>query len=80
MMYLTKTQLLKAFKNGQLDEVAKQLRRYGKIVHDTSYEIESGHYKGSHRDLNINHHGFTWDLNLHNGEVKYVEYQTVIFD
>lgn len=74
MMFMTKTQLLKAFKNGQLDEVAKQLRRYGKIVNDSSYEIESGHYKGSHRDLNIIHHGFTWELNLHNGEVKYVEY------
>lgn len=75
MMFMTKTQLLKAFDKGQLDVVAKQLRMYGKIVHDTSYEIESGHYKGSHRDLNIIHHGFTWDLNLHNGEVKYVEYK-----
>ena len=75
MMYLTKTQLLKAFKNGQLDEVAKQLRRYGKIVNDSSYEIESGYYMGSHRDTTIVHHDFVWELNLHNGEVKYVEYK-----
>lgn len=75
MMFMTKTQLLKAFKNGQLDEVSKQLRRYGKIVNDSSYEIESGYYIGSHRDTTIVHHGFVWELNLHNGEVKYVEYK-----
>lgn len=74
MSYLTKQQLKKAFDRGYLDDVAKQLRTYGTITADKSFDIAEGYHAGSHRVTEFLHHGIRWGLTMHNGEVKAVEY------
>ena len=67
---MNKAQIKKAYKDGWLDEVAKELVRYGTITNDHSYEIESGYHAGSHRQTEITHLGIGWIVEKHNGEVK----------
>lgn len=75
MNYLTKKQLISAYNKGHLDDVAKQLRMYGTIFDDKSFEIESGYHVGHHRIMKIKHHDIEWNIELHNGEVKLVGYK-----
>lgn len=74
MNYMTKVQIIRAYNKGLLDDVAKQLRRYGKITVDKSFEIESGYHVGHHRVMHFEHHGFEWEVHFHNGEVKHLGY------
>lgn len=67
---LTKPQIKKAYKEGWLDNVAKELVRYGTITKDHSFEIDSGYHAGSHRQTNFLHHGIEWQVEKHNGEIK----------
>jgi len=67
---MTKAQIKKAYIDGWLDEIAKELTRYGTIIKDYSFEIESGYHAGSHRVLEIEHYGIAWIIEKHNGEVK----------
>ena len=73
-MYLNKRQLITYYNKGYLDEVAKQLRRYGEILEYKDFTIEDGYHAGAHRIMRIKHHSIMWDLNLHNGEVKSLGY------
>lgn len=73
-MYMNKRQIVSAYNKGQLDEVAKQLRKYGTINRDKSWDEESGYYAGAHRVMHIIHHGHEWRLTLWNGEVKELGY------
>lgn len=66
---LTKTQIKKAYKDGWMDEVAKELVRYGTITNDHSFDINSGYHAGSHRQTDFIHHGIQWRVEKHNGEV-----------
>ena len=72
---LTKAQLLKAYNKGSLDEVVKELRRYGYISADKSFDIDEGYHKGAHRVCHIEYKGMEWKFSLHNGEVKSVGYK-----
>ena len=75
MNYLNKKQLISAYNKGNLDDVAKQLRMYGTIFDDKSFEIESGYHVGHHRMMKIKHHDIEWNIALHNSEVKSVGYK-----
>ena len=76
MSYLSKKQLITAFNNGHLEDVVKQLVRYGKIITDHSWSDDSSsHYAGEYRCMEINHHSLTWKFTKRNGEVIEVEYQ-----
>ena len=74
MNYMTKTQMIRAYNKGLLDDVAKQLRRYATITSDKSFEIESGYHKGHHRVTNFAQHNLNWEVHFHNGEVKQLGY------
>jgi hypothetical protein len=74
IVYMNKKQLLKAYEKGYIDDVIKQLRTYGTITRDHSFDIEDGYHAGAHRVLSIEHHGIYWDVELHNGAVKSVGY------
>ncbi len=70
MPMMTKRQLVKAYNNGQLEEVYKEVRRYGVIVKDVEWSIaDGGRYDGAWRHMWINHHGLGWSFELHNGEL-----------
>lgn len=73
-MYMNKRQIISAYNKGYLDDVAKQLRTYGKITFDKSWNEDSGYYAGSHRVYHIDHHGYVWRLAMHNGEIRKVGY------
>ena len=66
---MTKAQIKKAYKDGWLEEVAKDLVRYGTITKDHSFEIDSGYHAGSHRQTDFLHLGINWRVEKHNGEV-----------
>ena len=66
----TKRQIMSSFKKGFLDEVRKELQRYGNIVKDHSWSEPDGYYVGCHRVQYITHHSIPWKLHLWNGEVK----------
>lgn len=74
---LTKAQLLKAYNKGSLDEVVKELRRYGYISADKSFEIDAGYHQGSHRVCHVEYKGIDWKFSMHNGEVKSVGHNYV---
>ena len=65
----TKAQIKKAYHDGWLDDVAKDLLRYGTIIKDHSFSIDSGYHAGEHREYQIEHHGIAWSIEKHNGEV-----------
>jgi hypothetical protein len=74
MSYMTKQSIVKAYNRGHIEDVAKQLRMYGTITHDKSWNESSGYYAGAHRVLHITQHGYTWEIHMHNGEVKRLGY------
>jgi hypothetical protein len=71
---MNKRQILKAYDKGYIDDVVKQLRTYGTIARDHSFDIQDGYHAGSHRILSITHHSIEWSVELHNGNVKLVGY------
>lgn len=74
MSFLSKTQLLKAYNKGYIDDVVKQLRTYGTITQDKSFDIDEGYHTGAHRVFTVQHHGYVWDVHMHNGEVTTLGY------
>jgi hypothetical protein len=68
-MFLSKTKIVSEFNKGNLDVVAKQLKMYGKIRKDKSFDVDSGIYAGSHRKTSIEHHDIVWEVKMHNGNV-----------
>ncbi len=74
MTIMTKRQLIAAYNRGWLEEVAKEVRRYGKITKDGEFEIEEGFHKGCHRVMLIKHKALEWEIHYHNGEVKTLGY------
>lgn len=68
-MFLSKAKILSSFKKGEIDIVAKQLKMYGTITKDISFDVDSGRYAGSHRKTWINHHSIEWEVKMHNGNV-----------
>jgi hypothetical protein len=73
MPMLNKTQLKKAYQNGELEEVVFQVRRYGVIVADREWECEEPpRYAGAWRQCHVNHQGIGWNFTMHNGEVRSV--------
>ena len=65
MQFMNKTQIVKAFKQGQIDLVWKQVRLCGGILKDKAWEQEDG----CHRVMHIMHHGYEWKGYMHNGDV-----------
>ena len=74
MPILTKRQLIAQFNKGYLDEVAKELLRYGTITKDKEWETPEGYYKGHSRVRHILHHGYAWELHMLNGEIERMSY------
>lgn len=74
MSFLSKPQLIKAFNKGYLDDVVKQLRTYGTITKDKSFDIADGYHAGAHRVFSVQHHGYSWEVHMHNGEIKTLGY------
>lgn len=70
----TVKQLVKLYDTGDLDGVVKQLRRYGTITRDTSFDVDTGYHAGAHRVCEVDYSGMQWNFALHNGEVKRVGY------
>ncbi len=68
-MYMAKRELIKAFKNADLETVSKQCKLYGLILKDKEFEIKEGIYRGWHRVTTIKHHGIEWTVRMHNGVV-----------
>lgn len=73
-MFMNKTQMKKAYNLGHLDDVVKQLRTYGTIAKDKSWDENKGYYAGSHRVMHIVHHNLEWEVHMHNGEVTRLGY------
>ena len=74
MPILTKRQLIAAFNKGMLDDVAKELLRYGTIIRDVEWETPDGHYKGHSRVYHITHKGYAWEVHKLNGEIERMSY------
>lgn len=74
---LTKRQIIRAFDQGQLTEVAKECVMYGLITRDVSWDTPEGYYKGSHRVRDITHYGIEWTIDMWNGEVHSVGHNHV---
>ncbi len=74
MSFMSKSQIVKSYNKGYIDDVVKQLRMYGTITADTSFDMEDGYHAGAHRVLTIQHHGMDWEVHMHNGEVKTLGY------
>jgi hypothetical protein len=73
-MFMSKRQIVSAYNKGFLEDVAKQLRAYASITDDKEWEEDSGYHAGCHRVQHFQHHGYAWELHLHNGEVKALGY------
>lgn len=76
-MFMNKRQIIKAYNSGFLDDVVKQLRTYGTITEDKSFDIDEGYHAGAHRVFHVSHHGIDWEVSMHNGEVKGVGHNHV---
>ena len=74
MALLTKPQLIKALNAGDLEGVTKELRRYGSIIRDMSWDCDDGFYKGSNRMFHVTHQGLVWNVEMLNGEVLRLGY------
>lgn len=70
MAMLTKTQLIKAFNAGDLEGVTKELRRYGKIIRDVSWDCPDGFYAGANRSFHVEYKGLIWQFLMINGDVS----------
>ena len=62
---MNKRQLMTAFDNGLLDEVAKELLRYGNIQQDWEWEDD----QGLHREQEIKMYNSLWTVHKKNGDV-----------
>jgi hypothetical protein len=74
MAMLTKPQLIKALNTGDFEGAVKELRRYGSIIRDVSWDCDEGFYKGANRCLHIDYKGLFWRVSMLNGEVREVGY------
>ena len=72
-MFMSKRQIVAAFNKGLLEDVAKQLKKYGTISKDKSFEVLNGRYAGFHRVTGINHHDINWTVSMYNGDTISVE-------
>ncbi len=71
MPMMTKRALTKAFDNGFLDDVYREVRLYGNIISDREWSIDDlPRYNGAWRELAINHAGKGWKFTLHNGQIE----------
>lgn len=76
--FLNKKQLVKAYNDGQLDEVLTQIRRYGNIVSVVDWESNEScgqQNVGCWRKYKITHHGLQWEARMLNGELKSIGYK-----
>ena len=78
MALLTKTQLIQMLNNGDFEGTVKELRRYGRIIRDVSWDCEEGFYAGANRAFHIDHKGLIWEIEMLNGEVRRVSYSKKI--
>lgn len=72
-MFMSKRQIVAAFNKGLLDDVSKQLKKYGMITKDKSFEMLDGRYAGFHRVTDFNHHSIKWTVRMCNGDVVSVQ-------
>lgn len=72
-MFMSKRQIVSVFNKGLLDEVSKELKKYGTITKDKSFEMLDGRYAGFHRVTEICHHSINWTVRMYNGDVVSVE-------
>lgn len=71
MPMMTKRALSKAFDNGSLEDVYREVRLYGAIISDREWSIyDLPRYNGAWRELVINHAGKGWKFTLHNGQIE----------
>lgn len=69
MALLTKRELIKGLNDGHFDLVLKELRRYGKIIRDKSWDCDDGFYKGSNRCFHVDYKNLLWRCLMINGEI-----------
>jgi len=74
MALATKTQLIKMLNDGEFDGVLKDLRRYGKIIRDVSWDCPEGFYKGANRAFHIDYKNLAWGVEMLNGEIRRLGY------
>lgn len=75
MSYLSKKELLIAYTKGSLEEVAKQVIRYGVITDDQSWSEIHGPYRGENRVLEVRHHQLIWTIEKLNGKVIAIQFR-----
>ena len=81
MPMLTKPQLLKAIKQGDLMTVKNECVLYGKIIALRDWEIDDiPRYNGCWRQYKIEHKKTQWEIKMHNGEVVSVSYNCNGYD
>lgn len=74
---LSKTELIRAYNKGQLEEVTKECLRYGDIKRDVQWDTPDGYHKGAHRVRDIRWLGIDWNIHMWNGEVRSVGHNYV---
>jgi len=62
-------------KRGMLDDMYKEIRKYGIITYDFSEDVDSGHYAGANRHLHILYRGIEYNIEMLNGEVRVFEWK-----
>lgn len=73
---LTKSQALKMFNDGNIDEVVNEVRRYGKIVSDTKWIETEGFYAGDNRLMVLSWHGMRWEIEMRDGDIKMISHKS----
>jgi hypothetical protein len=71
---ITKKELLKNLDNGYMEDVAKEINRYGEMTHDNSWEETEGYYAGHNRVSCYKYYGMNFTIEKLNGEVRSIGY------
>lgn len=63
--------IIKLVKENKLNEAYKEVRKYGKITKDFSFE----NLNGSYRSMNIFYELTDWQIQLYNGDVIDIDFK-----
>ncbi len=74
---LTIKQLIAAFNIGDTEGVYSELRRYGTIAGDNSWEETDTSAPGMYRAMLIDYLGYRWEVLVRNGEVRDLGYKAL---
>lgn len=75
MPILSVTALKRAVDQGSdMESVAREILRYGSIIKDKSWDVDSGYHAGAHRVRQVSYSGLMWRIVMHNGALKSLGY------